>query len=149
MDITSTAVGVTEFIGNAAALMVRVGKPALPIAQFIAGFVPGLAPAIQVLSIAGPIIEKIAAGAPVAAKAIEAGRPIIEAIQSAGPTMLPSLKQLFAIAVNADPNRPEENATAADVSDDQAIAFAGHALFGRPWTAEETQRWWDKAQGDH
>lgn len=149
MSFVDTAVSVTTFVGNAAALAVKVGKPALPIAQFIAGFVPGLAPAIQVLSIAEPIIEKIAAGAPIAVKAIEAGRPIFDAIQTAGPKMLPALKDLYAIAVNADPARPETHLIAANVTDDQALAFAGPVLLGRPWTKEETQRWWDRAQGVH
>lgn len=146
-DIADTAISVTEAVGNAARLATKIGGAALPIVQFVAGFFPGAAPLVQVLSIAAPIIERIAIGAPIAVTAINQGRPIIEAIQTAGPQLLSSLKQLYAIAVNNDPARSETNLTADDVSDAEAAAFAGPVLFGRRWTNEETQRWYDRAQG--
>lgn len=144
-DWTDTAINVTKTVGDAARLASRIGSGALPIAEFIAGFFPGAAPVLQVLRVAQPIIERIATGAPVVASLIESGRPVIAAMEQAAPTMLPDLKHLYAIAVNADPDRPEQTMTAADVSTKQALDFAGPILLGRRWTKEEEQRWFERA----
>lgn len=125
ISMTTTAIDVTSFIGRAASF----GDRALPIAEFVAGFIPGLAPAITAIRIAEPIIARIAQAAPLATKAIKDGGPIIAALQGSGPDVVSDLKQLYAIAVNADPARPETAMTAADVTTEQVASFAPH-VFG-------------------
>lgn len=128
-------------VGNVAGVAGNV----LPYINLVAGFFPGAASVISAIQIAQPIIAKIAAVAPVAVKAIEAGGPIFEAIDKASPALLPHIKDLYAVFANADPTRPETAMVGSKVSDEQALAFAGPVLLGRPWTSEETQRWFDKA----
>jgi hypothetical protein len=147
VNIADTAISVVDRVGAAARLITSIGKPALPFIEFAAGFIPGAAPVLKVLEVAEPIIEKIAAGAPVVEAMIKTGKPTIDAFQAAAPALLGQFKQLYAIAVNHDPARPETTMTAADVSDADAFHFAGPILFGRQWTDDETQRWWDRAQG--
>lgn len=115
-DWTTTAASVTDTIGHAANIALRLGSDALPIIQFVAGLIPGAAPAVQVLSVALPIIAKIAAGAPIATRAIEAGRPVLDALSQHAPEIIGHLKELYAVAVNADPKNPATDMTAADVS---------------------------------
>lgn len=141
-----TGIGITEFVGTAAGLAVKIGKPALPIIQFVAGFVPGLAPAIQVLSIAEPILEKIAAGAPIVEALIRTGKPTLDALQAAAPDMLHNFKELYAVAVNHDPARPEENMTAAEVTNEQVAAFTG-SIFERSFFTPQDPRFENKNFG--
>jgi hypothetical protein len=143
-DIAGTAISVTNLVGEIA----KFGTQALPVAEFIAGFFPGMAPVLQAVRIAAPYIEKIAAAAPQVAAAIDKGRPIITAVEETAPTMLPNLKAIFAIAVNHDPADPRTNMTAGDVSDEQAMTFGGPVLFGHRWTDQETQRFWDRSTPD-
>lgn len=142
INLADTAISVTNLVGRAAAL----GESALPAVQFFAGFFPGAAPAVQAIAMALPIIRKISAAAPVVAKTIEAGKPIFSAIQEAGPDVLPYLRELYAIAVNSDPDRPETTMRAVDVDDQDVLKFAA-VVFTPGWTNEETQAWWDRAQG--
>lgn len=144
VDAIDVTVSVTEFIGSTAALAVKMGRYAMPVAEFMAGFIPGLRPALQVLQVATPIIAKIAEGAPTAAKLIEKGRPVIEAIQDAGPDMMVEFRKLIALAINADPKREEQHMEAADVSDREVVKFAGPVLLGRAWTLEEEHEHFDR-----
>jgi hypothetical protein len=146
------AVTVTDIIGRVAA----VGDKVLPALQLIAPFIPipYASNIIAALTIAQPWIDKIAAGTPVIEKAIQDGMPVIDALQARLPSLIGDFKQVYAIAANADPLHPATDMTAADVSDEQAVAFAtesykfaGKALFGQRWTDEEYQRAWDRAQG--
>lgn len=139
MNWADTGIGITEFVGNAAALTVKIGKPALPIIQFVAGFVPGLAPAIQVLTVAEPILEKIAAGAPIVENLIRTGKPTIDALQLAAPDLLHSFKELYAVAVNSDPERPEVNVSPADVTNEQVAQFTG-SIFERSFFTPQDPR---------
>lgn len=132
-----------SIVGSTAGIANKV----LPWVNLVAGFFPGAASVIAALQIAAPIIEKIAVVAPIAVKAIEAGTPIFNAIDGASPDLLSHIKQLYAVFANADPSRPETGMTAADVSDQEATAFAGPVLMGRAWTDEEQQRWWDRQDG--
>lgn len=140
--IADTAVTITDIIGHVASF----GQQALPVAQFIAGFFPGMAPVLQAISVAQPIIAKIVAGAPQVVNAINAGRPIFDAIEQNGPAALGPLKELYAIAVNHDPERPETDMVAEEVTNSQAIAFGG-IVFTPGRTNAEQQREWDRAQG--
>lgn len=140
MSTTDRAISIVELVGRAAAF----GESALPVAQFIAGWIPGGGPVLQAITAALPIIRKIAAGASVATKALEAGRPIIEAVEKSGPGVMTHVRELLAIAINHDPDRPETNMTAADVTDKEVEKFAT-LVFTPGWTNEETQVWWDRA----
>lgn len=140
--IADTAVSITDIIGHVASF----GQQALPVAEFIAGFFPGIAPVLQAIQVAQPILAKIIAGAPQVANAINAGRPIIEAVEVSGPAVLDPLKELYAIAVNHDPARPETSMTAADVSDDIAQSYGG-IVFTPGRTNADQQREWTRAQG--
>lgn len=143
-DYAGTAISITNLVGQVA----QFGTQALPVARFVAGFFPGMAPVLQAIEIAAPIIAKVAAAAPQVASAIDKGRPIIAAIEQAAPNMLPNLKAIYAIAVNHDPARPETNMTAEDVSDAEAISFGGPVLLGHRWTDAEMQAWWARATPD-
>jgi hypothetical protein len=143
LNIADTGISVVDKVGAAARLVVSVGKPALPFIEFAAGFIPGAAPVLKVLEIAEPIVEKIAAGAPIVEAMIKTGKPAIDAFQAAAPDLLAQFKQLYAIAVNHDPARPETNLAGSDVATIDAIRFAGPILLGRRWTVEEEARWFD------
>lgn len=144
MSAIDTAKTVTEWVGRAAAF----GEGALPVARFIAGFFPGAAPVVDIVTAALPIIHRIAEAAPTAVNAIEAGRPIFDAISKASPSLLPELKKLYAVAVNADPAQPLQTPLAAeDVRDADVVQWASFPLLGRAWTPEEEGRWFDKAAG--
>ena len=142
---------VVDLVGRLAVF----GGKALPVVRFIADWspvpVPFLNPVLSALEIAQPWLNKITAGAPIVERAITEGVPIALALQEHGPGVLQAFREIFAIAVNADPARPEENMTAADVTDAEVVAFAtasyrfaGKALFGARWTDEEYQRAWDR-----
>lgn len=144
MTLADRAISVTELVGKAASF----GEKALPFAQFVAGFIPGAAPVLQVVSIALPIIHRINAAAPVVVKALEAGRPILDAVEQSGPNVLPYLKELYALAVNHDPARPETSLVPENVSTKEVLEFAGPVLLGRKWTPAEEKRFFDKATGE-
>jgi pyridoxine 5'-phosphate synthase PdxJ len=123
------------------------GDKALDVAELVAGIFPGGGTIVTAIRQADMVIERIAAAAPKVRAAVEAGTPILEAAQQHGPALIENLKALYAIAVNADPVRPETNLKAADVTAEQAATFGVPVLMVHGWTQEETQRWWDRAQG--
>jgi len=138
--LADRAITVTDLVGHVASF----GAQALPVAQFLAGFFPGMAPVLQAITIAQPILARIAAGAPQAAAAIAAGRPVFDAIERTSTAVVPHLKELYAIAVNHDPARPETKMTGTQVSDVEVKTFAS-LVFTPGWTNEEQQRAWDRA----
>lgn len=129
------------------AAVAKTESKLIPYATFIAGFFPGAASVLSAIQIAQPYIDKAIAAAPVVETAISEGIPILEAIDNSGPNVLSSIKKAIAIYTNADPSTPETSMTENDVSDDEAAIAAGPIMFGRAWTAEETQRWFDQASG--
>lgn len=147
--IAATGSSVVNVIGRLAVL----GGDVLPVLRIVADWspipIPFLSPVVSALELAQPWIVKIAAGAPIVEKAIEQGTPIAIALQEHGPAVFESFRQLFAIAVNADPKRTGPALTVADV-DDAAVAefatqsyrFAGKALFGQRWTDEQYELAW-------
>lgn len=142
--VVTAAVNVTDIIGRLASL----GEKALPAARIFFDIVPlpyGGA-VVDALTIAAPYLHGAAAAAPYIERAIEAGTPIYDAIQLAGPEVMHNLKSVYAIAVNHDPARVETTMTAADVADKDVTRFAS-ALFTPGWTNEETQRFWDRDKG--
>lgn len=86
-----------------------------------------------------PIVERVAAGVPLVEKLIADGHDALDAVEKATPDFLPNLKKLAALAIYGN--------TDATATTAQAMEYAGPVLLGRPWTQEETQRWFDKAQG--
>ncbi|MDB6098306.1 MAG: hypothetical protein JWN58_1009 [Gammaproteobacteria bacterium] len=146
MDIAKTAAGVTsitDLIGRVAGF----GDRALDVAELVAGLFPGGGTVVAAIRAADNVIERIAAAAPKVRAAVEAGAPIVEAAQQHGPALIENLKALYAIAVNADPERPETSLHAGDVTTQQAASFAVPVLLVHGWTEEETNRWYDRAQG--
>ena len=124
------AIGLTDLIGSIATEAVRAGNTAQEVATFLSGvkliarFVPGLSTAVAILDVAQPIIQKIAAAAPVVSKAIAQGDQLVAAAQSGG--LLDSAKQLYALAVNKDPERPEVSLSPAQVSNAVALDLSRH-----------------------
>ncbi len=143
---TEIAHGVATGIGVLAKIA-TVEKNVMPYATFIAGFFPGAASILSAIAIAQPWIDKAVAAAPAIEAGIEAGAPIIDAINQAGPQVLTHIKTAIAVLSNADPEIPGTAMTAADVTDGDAVAAAGPLIMGRRWTQAETQRFWDKADG--
>ena len=139
-DIADRTISITEVIGKIA----RFGEYALPAAQLVAGLFPGGGTVVTAIQLALPVIKKISQAAPIIAGAIETGRPIIDAIRENGSELLQAYKQLYAIAVNHDPERPETNMTADDVDDTDIVEFCGPVLIGRRWTNDEMQAHWDR-----
>lgn len=140
-----------ETIAHDAAIGITVvGKVAsgidhvLPWLMLAGGLVPGADTVLAALQIARPVLERIAAVAPVAVAAINDGEPIIAAIDRAGPQVLADLKDMLAIVTSA---KIGVRITRDDVSDADAYAFAGPLMLGRVWTDAETQGWWDRASG--
>lgn len=137
VDLTDRAINVTEVIGRLAGL----GEKALPAARIFFDFVPvpwGGA-VVDALTVALPYLHGVSVAAPAIETLIKDGRPILEALQATAPSLVPDLKAIFAIAVNHDPNRPETNLTADDVSDDQIEAFSG-SIFSRSFFTPQDQR---------
>lgn len=146
----ASAQDLTRRVANGIEVLATIGrieKNVMPYATFIAGFFPGAASVLSAIAIAQPYIDKLVTAAPAVEAAVVAGAPILQAIHDSGPSVLQHVKQVFAIFANADPARPETGLTADDVSDADAVTFAGPLLLGRPWTDAETQRYWDKATG--
>lgn len=147
--IASTTISFTDTIGRLAA----IGEKSIKVLDIIAPFIPipYVAAIVHALDVAAPYVTRVAQAAPLVEKAIMAGVPIAEAIQQHGPDLFDNLKQVFAIATNADPTRPADASpmSAAEVSNEQAFHFAGKVIFGRPWTDDEYQRGWIRAQGEY
>lgn len=116
----------------------------LPWLMLAAGFIPGADTVLAALQIASPIIRKIAAAAPLAADAINAGIPVAVAIDKASPSILADLKDMLAIFMT---HKSGMTISAADITDAQAYAYAGPVIMGRQWTDAEMQTFWDKADG--
>lgn len=132
-----------EFVGN----LTGIADKVLPWANLILGWFPGVTSVIAGLQIAAPIIHKISVAAPIAAKLIAAGEPIAASLDKAAPELLAHFKQLYAVLANHDPLRPEIKMTAGQVTDKEALVFAGPWIMGRPWTLEEQNRFWDRQDG--
>lgn len=145
MSIAKTTLSITDIIMNVAAF----GKKSLPVAEFVAGFLPGGGVVASAIRIASNAIATIDRFGPGVRNIVVTGTPVIDAIQQQGPDLVRAIKELYAIAINADPERPELSIAAPDVKTEDALeAFAGqNSMFGRTWTNDEYQRWWDKAQG--
>lgn len=135
-----TLIGVTDFVGEAAGLAIKIGPPALWVAQFAAGFIPGLAPAVQVLSLATPVLQKIAMAAPIIHQGLEASKPIDAAIRASGPDVLAAIKQVYALALNADPAVAGDNHTEVTVSETDAVAWAAKSFFERSFFLPQDPR---------
>jgi len=142
-EIAARVANGIRVIASIAAVESRV----MPYATFVAGFFPGMASILAAVQIAQPWIDKAIAAAPAIEAGIEAGAPILDAINNAGPQVLTHIKTAYAIMVNADPARPEEGLTADDIPDMDAVAITAPMVLGRQWTDEETQRWFDRATG--
>lgn len=140
VSIAHFLAGLAPSVGGAASTASAV----LPWIGLVGGLIPGFGSVVSGIQIAIPIAQKIAALAPAFEKAVSAGMPILEAMDKASPALLPHVKELYATLVNHDPTRPEAQMKASDVPDRVAVEFAGPAVLGRGWTAEETQRWYDK-----
>lgn len=144
------AIGITDLIGSIATEAARAGSTAREVSTFLSGvkliarFIPGLSTAVAILDVAQPIIEKIAAAAPIISRAISQGDQLVAAAHSGG--LLDSAKQLYAIAVNADPDRPETNMTAAKVDDAVALDFVG-SIFERSFFSPQDPRFDQKNFG--
>lgn len=139
MNIADEAINITEFVGSAAGLALKIGGPALPIIEFFAGFVPALAPAIKIINVATPILTKIVAASPVVQNIIKQGKPTIDALQAASPGLIEQLKALYAVTVNNDPARPEAAKKAEEVTDKELEGFVG-SLFERSFFLPQDPR---------
>lgn len=90
-------------IGDAATLALTIGRDALPIIQFVAGFFPGAAPVVQAVSVALPILEKISEFSPAVQEAIAGGASLAEAVTGVGDALVMPLKDLMrSIGVNPE-----------------------------------------------
>lgn len=145
--LADNAVSFTDLIGRLAS----IGSRAQPLLDTIAPWVPVpyFAAAVHVLDVAAPYLAKITAAAPIFSQAIDQdGRPAIDAVQAHAPELMDAIKQVFAIASNADPERDAtaQPITGADVTDEQAAGY-GFVIFTPGRTNAEQQREWDRAQG--
>ena len=134
--------GVTGAVATGAQGIERLA----PAIELIAGFFPGAASVVAALQLAEPYIEMVSRAAPAVRHAIESGAPVFKAIDDT-PDLMAAIKEVVAALTNGDPiQKPMgEPLTADDISDEDAIKFAGPLLMGRKWTADEQQRWWDRA----
>lgn len=146
MSITAASVArgaltITDIIGDIASFGVRANNvPAVRwAAQFAAKLIPGGGVILDAIEIAMPYIVKAAAVAPQIQTAINTGMPIIAAIDEHAPKVMKEFKAIFATAVNHDPERVETKMTAADVSDEQALAFIG-SIFERSFFSPQDPR---------
>lgn len=146
-EFAQRAITVTDFIGNVATEAARAGGTAQEVANFVncvsffgrlaAGFIPGLSSVIQVLDVALPTIQKIAAAAPILHRVIEQGDTLVSAADKSG--LLENAKQLYALAVNADPARPETDLSPDEVPASQAMNYVG-GLFERSFFSPQDPR---------
>lgn len=127
--IEDNSVAILKTIGSTAEMALRFGEDALPIIQFVAGFVPGAAPAVQVLSVALPIVEKIAAGAPVVASAIDENRDVLTPLIDRAPNIYGHLKELY----SAVSGHLGKDVPASEVSHEMLAQFGG--VFSRGFEA--------------
>lgn len=140
--IVHNAAVLVEGAGGAA----KVASYVLPVVGLFAGLIPGGGTVISAMQIAAPWVEKVAAGAPVLAKLIEQGEPIIDAVRKAGPDMLPGIKHLISIATGTNDAVP--TLAPDEVTDEMVEAFVrdtGPALLGKKWTVEEEDRHFARA----
>lgn len=131
---------ITDIIARVASF----GQQALPVAQLIAGIIPGGGVVVSAIGAALPYIAKVTAAAPIIHKAVAAGVPIADALQNNGADLLHAVKEIYAIAVNADPERPEQRMTGSDVSTKQIAAFMPQVLFGGALTQEQENALFDR-----
>jgi hypothetical protein len=146
-QIAAKTVTFVDVVGGLA----KFGDSALPVLQFISPFIPipYASNIIAALTLAQPYLDRVASVAPVVAKAVQDGAPIIDAFQANGGNVLADFKEIYAIATNADPTKTSDAPpiTAADVSDSQAFHLAGWSLLGRRMTPDEEEAWFARAQG--
>lgn len=138
--IAGTATTITDLIAKVASF----GEKAMPVAQLIASIIPGGGVVVSAIGLALPYIQKAAAAAPAVNAAIAAGVPIAEAIQKNGPDLLTSIREIYAIAVNHDPERKETDLTGAAVSNAQVQNFAATFMFGYKMTQAEENAYHDR-----
>ncbi len=144
------AIGITDLIGRIASEAARAGGTAREVTTFLSGakliarFVPGLSTAIAVLDVAQPIIEKIATAAPIVSRAIEHGASLVGS--EPGQALIGDAKKLYALAVNADPERSETDMKAEDVSDDVATEYVA-SIFERSFFSPQDPRF-DRASAN-
>lgn len=138
--IAGTATTITDVIAKVASF----GEKAMPVAQLIASLIPGGGVVVSAIGLALPYIQKTVAAAPAVNAAIAAGVPIAEAIQRNGPDLMASLREIYAIAVNHDPERKETNLTGAAVPEAQVQKFATTFMIGYKLTQEEENAYFDR-----
>lgn len=140
--LADNAISFTDLIGRLAGVGGKVEPVIHVLAQWVP--IPYLAQIDNALDLAAPYLAKIQLAAPIVSQAIDkSGRPVLDALQEHGPDLLAAVKSVYAIAVNHDPARPEQNLTAADVSDSVAAAYGAH-IFTPGRTNAEQQREWDR-----
>lgn len=138
--IADRANSITDVIAKVASF----GQQALPVAQLVASLIPGGGIVVSAIGAALPYIQKAAAAAPAIQRSIAAGVPIAEAIQRNGPDLMASLREIYAIAVNHDPERKETNLTGAAVPEAQVQKFATTFMIGYKLTQEEENAYFDR-----
>lgn len=143
MSTADRALNVTNFVGGLA----RLGEKAVPFAAFLAAVYPPMLPVAAALAAASPYLATIERAAPVAASLIEDGHDALDALDRAAPLLKQHLRELLAIAINHDPERPEAKIVGEQVDDRALVVFAQHAVLGRSMTFEEEARWFDIAKG--
>lgn len=138
--IAGTATTITDVIAKVASF----GEKAMPVAQLIASLIPGGGVVVSAIGVALPYIQKVMAAAPVVNSAIAAGVPIAEAIQKNGPDLMASLREIYAIAVNHDPERKETNLTGDAVPNAAVRDFAATFMIGYRMTQAEENAYYDR-----
>ena len=129
-DWLDRTLSVTDTLGSIAGGVLKFTETAGEVASFLNGiklvarFVPGLSTAVAVLDVAQPILQKIALGAPLVRKAMEAGRPVIEAVRDNRAAIMEPVKELIALGMNSDPKAESDTIKAANISDGVAEKFA-------------------------
>lgn len=138
--IADRANSITDVIAKVASF----GQQALPVAQLVASLIPGGGIVVSAIGAALPYIQKAAAAAPAIQRSIAAGVPIAEAIQANGPDVVASLKEIFAIAVNHDPERKETTLKGSQVSMAEVATFAVPFVIGYKMTQAEENAYHDR-----
>ena len=149
--IAQRAITITDFIGNVAGVAAQVGSTAGEVSTFLLGvklvasFIPGLSAVVGVLDVAEPILQKVAEAAPIVHRAIEQGDTVLAAANTSG--LIDSAKQLYALAVNADPARPETDLKPEEVTATQAVSFIGSGVFERSFFSPQDPRFGNQNLG--